>query len=69
MLGARHFDEFGSPKNWDDLVREKIVVQCKCGKWIWAYWYKGDYNKATQKYDRVPIDKCAPCYFKENDSK
>ncbi len=59
MLSSRHFYEFGSPRTWNDLASDKVVVQCKgCKnkgkeKWIWSRWHA----------EKEWIDECAPCYF------
>lgn len=62
MLSSRHFDEFGSPKNWDDLVNEKIVVRCKkCGKWIWSQWHIYCWNSVNRKAKFERMEYCANC--------
>lgn len=61
MLSSIHFVLTGSKnqgKTWDELVANKTVIQCWCGKWVWKNWYR------RGKKDFPDMDRCAMCFFK-----
>ena len=53
MLNSSHFISTTDPKTWNELVEDKVVIQCKkCKKWIWTRWHS----------EKEWIDQCALCY-------